>query len=162
VVTARVVLLQVSVVVLRITDCVVAMLLSVPLWLYPESGWPWRILFGFDHAIEEVRAKLVEARHGLAAGPGPDVGDPDVQTHVLKTYPEYFEEVLAGRKPFELRRADRDFRVGDDLVLAEYSPEIGLSGRTTRRKITYILLGSNCITGGLVEGFCILGLGRLP
>ena len=32
--------------------------------------------------------------------------------HVLKTLPEYFEAGFRGEKMFELRRDDRDFKVG--------------------------------------------------
>lgn len=40
--------------------------------------------------------------------------------HHLKTDPEPFAEVKAGRKRYEVRRFDRDFRVGDRLVLTEF------------------------------------------
>jgi ribosomal protein L37E len=40
--------------------------------------------------------------------------------HSLKTWPEYFEAQRAGRKTFELRRNDRNFQVGDLLVLREW------------------------------------------
>ena len=33
--------------------------------------------------------------------------------HALKTLPEYFEAVLENKKTFELRKNDRDFKVGD-------------------------------------------------
>ena len=41
-------------------------------------------------------------------------------THELKTWPEFFEQTLNGREIFELRRNDRDFRVGDELLLREW------------------------------------------
>lgn len=44
-------------------------------------------------------------------------------THELKTWPGPFIEVLEGRKRHELRKADRDFRVGDRLHLREWIPE---------------------------------------
>jgi len=42
------------------------------------------------------------------------------ETHQLKTWPEYFERVASGDKPFEYRQADRPFAVGDLLHLREY------------------------------------------
>ena len=35
----------------------------------------------------------------------------------LKILPEYFEAVKSGKKTFELRKNDRDFCVGDILIL---------------------------------------------
>ena len=58
--------------------------------------------------------------------------------HYLKTWPEYFNEVLSGRKPFEWRVDDRDFKLGDTLVLQEYIPHQenpGREGRYTGREI---------------------------
>lgn len=40
--------------------------------------------------------------------------------HFLKTLPEFFQAVIDGRKPFELREDDRGFKVGDRVILEEY------------------------------------------
>lgn len=63
--------------------------------------------------------------------------------HELKCRPPYFEEVLSGRKPFEIRLNDRMFRIGDILWLREWAADWrGLNdsytGRECRREITYI------------------------
>lgn len=42
--------------------------------------------------------------------------------HDLKCWPKYYEYVASGDKTFEVRRNDRDFRVGDTLLLREYEP----------------------------------------
>ncbi len=81
----------------------------------------------------------------------------EITTHHLKILPQYFEDVQAGKKNFEIRQNDRDFKVGDILVLKEY--ENGkYTGRIVKRKVNYILYGDKPFTLGLAKGYCILGL----
>jgi len=40
--------------------------------------------------------------------------------HELKILPEYFEDVISGRKTFEIRKNDRPFKKGDLLALNEH------------------------------------------
>lgn len=80
--------------------------------------------------------------------------------HQLKTLPKYFERVFTNEKTFELRKNDRDFHVGDVLVLREWEPEFpiegkdGYTGRFIECKVTYIFPGGSY---GLDSGYCILG-----
>jgi len=79
--------------------------------------------------------------------------------HELKTWPEYFQLMVNGEKPFELRKNDRDFKAGHSLFLREYDDSSKeYTGRTLNRKITYVLEGDEAETFGLKKGFCILGL----
>lgn len=48
--------------------------------------------------------------------------------HQLKIWPEFFARVRGGFKAYEVRKNDRGFRVGDRLILREWSPENGYSG----------------------------------
>ena len=41
-------------------------------------------------------------------------------THFLKTKPEYYQAVIDGSKPFEIRKNDRKFKTGDKVCLMEY------------------------------------------
>lgn len=62
--------------------------------------------------------------------------------HQLKVWPEPFAALEAGIKLFEFRKADRDYRVDDELVLDEWDPdEECYTGHTLRRMITYVLPG---------------------
>lgn len=40
--------------------------------------------------------------------------------HELKSWSEYFQKTKSGEKTFELRKNDRDFKVGDILCLKEW------------------------------------------
>lgn len=40
--------------------------------------------------------------------------------HLLKAWPQFFNPVYSGQKPFEIRKNDRNFKVGDILVLREF------------------------------------------
>ena len=60
--------------------------------------------------------------------------------HDLKSWPEFFGPVLEGRKTFELRKNDRNFKVGDILWLREWEPLTAkYSGREIRKRITYMM-----------------------
>jgi ASC-1-like (ASCH) protein len=76
--------------------------------------------------------------------------------HELKTWPEYFQEVFAGRKTFEVRKNDRDFKKGDILILLEFDPNTNeYTGGRVRRKVTYILEGGNF---GVEFGYVIMAI----
>lgn len=67
---------------------------------------------------------------------------PTHNSHQLKIHPEYFKEVLLGHKTFEIRLNDRNFQVGDTLILQEYNPITQTyTGRQLARVVTYILHG---------------------
>lgn len=79
-----------------------------------------------------------------------------MKIHELKTWPDYFFRVFAGQKNFEIRKNDRDFQIGDTLVLREWSPDTKeYTGREVNKEVTYILHGGNF---GIEAGYCILSL----
>jgi hypothetical protein len=90
-------------------------------------------------------------------------------THELKTWPEYFDAVARGDKPFEIRKDDRGFAVGDLLVLRKFTIH-GKAGQvyvtpegwetrvpecadTIRARVSYLLRGM-----GIAAGYVALGL----
>lgn len=46
-----------------------------------------------------------------------------LKIHYLKIMPKYYDSLKHGYKPFEIRKNDRDFKVGDILTLQEYDIE---------------------------------------
>lgn len=64
--------------------------------------------------------------------------------HELKTWPFYFQEVFMGHKTFEVRINDRDFKIGDHVILKEWNPDTKeYTGREAARVITFILFGGS-------------------
>jgi hypothetical protein len=64
--------------------------------------------------------------------------------HLLKIHPCYFKEVASGKKTFELRINDRDYKSGDTLRLREYDPESKeFTGRFVDAKAGYIWYSKN-------------------
>lgn len=53
-----------------------------------------------------------------------------------KTWPEFFQEVLDGKKTTDLRLADFEIKEGDVLVLEEYNPETkSYTGRVLKKRV---------------------------
>ena len=90
------------------------------------------------------------------------IAEEEQSIHRLKTLPEYFEPAL---KTFELRRDDRDFKIGDMVTLEEWDGEKYTGREVRNRPIKYILRSatedsdqvSKTTLYGLREGYCILG-----
>lgn len=80
--------------------------------------------------------------------------------HELKTWPEYFQQIVDGNKTFEVRRDDRGFQVGDLLMLCEYEPEGALlTGQRIGMTVTSILHGGQF---GIEPGFVVMSLSYQP
>lgn len=90
----------------------------------------------------------------------------DLREHELKTLPEMYDDIICGVKNFEVRRNDRDFAVGDTLVLYEYDPDArrvdenqvehvgAYTGRHCRREVQYVLRRFD----GVTEGYVVMAL----
>lgn len=81
-------------------------------------------------------------------------------THLLKIWPEYFDRVLNEQKTFEVRRADRDFQVGDCLLLQRWDPETEeYTGEEILVDVSYIMHSGGRF-GAISPEYCILGINR--
>lgn len=84
--------------------------------------------------------------------------------HELKTWPLSFKMIESGVKNFEVRKNDRGFKVGDELLLKEFVPacyyedcfEDHYTTKVLSRKIDSILDGGQF---GIEKGYCVMSLG---
>jgi ASC-1-like (ASCH) protein len=56
-----------------------------------------------------------------------------------KVWPEYFKQIMDGKKTFELRLNDFDISEGDTIILNEWDPETKeYTGRTLEKQVGYV------------------------
>lgn len=80
--------------------------------------------------------------------------------HELKVHPQFWEALKSNAKPFEVRRDDRKYRIGDQCVLKLYDPSVGfIACEPQKREITYILKHED-FPNGVPLGFVVLGFGK--
>lgn len=80
--------------------------------------------------------------------------------HELKILSKYFEDALTGNKPFELRKNDRDYKVGDILALNEVSDDkTKYTGNSLLCEVTYVLDLKDWLADS--EDYVILGIRKL-
>ncbi|WP_448510948.1 DUF3850 domain-containing protein [Immundisolibacter sp.] len=78
-----------------------------------------------------------------------------MKTHELKIWPRWFNDVVNGKKTYEVRKLDRDYLVGDYLKLNEFNQTRGeLTGRSCTALITHILSSNDYVS----HGYGILGI----
>lgn len=82
-------------------------------------------------------------------------------THELKVHPQFWPALKRAEKPFEIRKNDRKFHVGDLCVFKEWNPEFGYTeSGTIAYPITYVLAHED-FPLGLQPGYVALGFGVL-
>lgn len=74
--------------------------------------------------------------------------------HSLKVLPEYYKEIVNGKKTFEIRKNDRKYQVGDKLILKEWDGE-NYTGNITKKEITYILDDNS---GFVLTGYVVMSI----
>jgi len=75
--------------------------------------------------------------------------------HNIKILPEFFGLVVLGIKTFEVRRNDRGYRAGDQLVLEEWDGA-RYTGRQCSRWVAYVSSYAQ------QDGYVVLGLAPIP
>ena len=76
-----------------------------------------------------------------------------MKTHEVKSWIEFFEPILSGRKMFELRKNDRDYKVYDMVYLHETVNGIKTGRKLQGKEIKYVLYGGEY---GLDKDYCIM------
>lgn len=77
-----------------------------------------------------------------------------MKSHIIKCWPQYFNPLETRQKTFEIRENDRDYKVGDTLVITEWDPDNQKeTGRWEARTIIYMVQG----VFGLPQNVCVLG-----
>jgi len=95
---------------------------SLDAYAYMMEGMKPNFKFGIDPAKKKEKAMKTE--------------------HEIKCDPKYFTRLCDGTKTFEIRYNDRDYQVGDRLIIKEFDPEKGWpdhgSYGTVIAEITYL------------------------
>lgn len=79
--------------------------------------------------------------------------------HAVKTWPKFYAAKVKGIKPFEVRKNDRPYKVGDYIASNEYDPLIDeYTGNAVLERITYILDDPKFCK----PGFVVLGTRLCP
>ena len=79
------------------------------------------------------------------------------EVHDLKTWPTFYKDIETGIKRFEIRNDDRDFEVGDYLLLREYDQHIGqYTGKSMFARVDYLM--RRWPEMGLKDGYCIMSI----
>ena len=84
------------------------------------------------------------------------VSDSAITIHKLKILPQYAELHLMNKKNWELRKNDRNFKIGDKIDFQIIDrPNSFLGKGFYRRDIDYVFEGGEY---GLEKGYCILSI----
>ena len=76
-----------------------------------------------------------------------------MKIHDIKILPDYFEAVLKGKKNFEIRKNDRDYKPGDVLMLREWDNEY--TGRVIEKSVAWVMYNDKDM---LKEGYIAMQL----
>lgn len=76
--------------------------------------------------------------------------------HELKTWLDSYDSIASKIKQFDIRKNDRNFKVGDTFILKEWDPETKkYTGNILNANVDYILHGGQF---GIEEGYCVMSI----
>lgn len=84
-----------------------------------------------------------------------------MRVHEVKSWAEFFEQIKLKNRKHELRHNERDYKVGEYLLLREFDKDDGYTGRRMTVMITSITSDDvPCAVSayGLNTGYCILSI----
>jgi hypothetical protein len=85
--------------------------------------------------------------------------------HIVKSWPWFFQAIKKGSKAHDLRKMDRDWKVGDQVTLREFDPIKGeYTGDEVVRIITFITneqFPCAYSSHALDRGYVILSFGQV-
>lgn len=105
-----------------------------------------------DEIDKETARKLREKADKEQVESLPSEAGDGRKTHQIRLAAGYFDDVVSGKKPFELRKNDRGYKEGDILEMMEFTDGRN-TGRMVQMLVTYLLEEY----AGLVDGYCIMG-----
>lgn len=127
------------------------------LWEHPRES-----IDGVPSAQQHINEMQLEAGvaigdpEALALRSADQQSDLSERVHYLKTHPQPFAAIRSGMKRHEVRRADRDFRQGDVLILQEFEPlKRNYTGKEIAAEVLYISVPG---TFGLPDDLCVMSI----
>lgn len=74
-----------------------------------------------------------------------------MKTHELKINQQYLKLIIDGRKNWEVRKNDRNFKEGETIIVKEYLPETNsYTGREAEGTILYVFSTNEMLKPGYV------------
>lgn len=106
-----------------------------------------------DAIDRQTKKKLQERADAEKMEHLPSEGNTEHKQYEVKIVASYYEDVVSGKKSFELRKNNRGYKQGDSLKMLEFK-DGKHTGRTIDADIIYMLEDYTELT----EGYCILGI----
>lgn len=78
--------------------------------------------------------------------------------HEIKCRPEYFARLVSGQKRFEIRLNDRDYQVGDTLIIREHDEKKGWPDHGSYGTAVFPIIYMTSFMQQ--ENYVVLGLGE--